>query len=171
MCRAHDPATISPEPLGRFLLSFTQMFLSVRRCAEPMNWLHKLKVKVKLQSHVIYPSICVHSISPLHSNIHLSEVVCRTNDSASQSQGLGHTSRSKYLHFNFVSFESPQPLVRFSLNITQMFLLVGWCAEPMTRYANSVKLQGQGILGGYGCPSGCSLVSYDCKLTSCRSFT
>ena len=40
------------------------MFLSVRRCAEPMTRLHRLKVKVTLQSHGIYPLIRVRSISP-----------------------------------------------------------------------------------------------------------
>ena len=40
------------------------MFLSVTECAEPMTMLHKLKVKVTLQGLVIYPLICVRSISP-----------------------------------------------------------------------------------------------------------
>ena len=83
--------SISLEPSGRFSFSFTQMFISVRRCAEIMTRLHRLKVKVTLQGHVIYPSIRVRCISPeyfwtlfinLHSNVPLSEVECRTNDSA-----------------------------------------------------------------------------------------
>ena len=40
------------------------MFLSVWRCAELKTRLHRLKVKVTLLGHVIYPSVCVHSISP-----------------------------------------------------------------------------------------------------------
>ena len=56
--------SISPEPLGRFSLNFTQIFLSVRRCAEFITRLHRLKIKVTLQDHVIYPSIHGHPISP-----------------------------------------------------------------------------------------------------------
>ena len=56
--------SISPEPLGRFSINFTQMFLSVRRCAEFMTWQHRLKIKITLQGHVIYPSFRVRSISP-----------------------------------------------------------------------------------------------------------
>ena len=55
---------ISPEPLGRFSFIFTQMFLSVRRCAEHMTRLPSLKVKVTSQGHVIYPSMRIRSISP-----------------------------------------------------------------------------------------------------------
>ena len=39
------------------------MFLSVRRCAELTTRLRKLKAKVTLQGHVIYPSIRVRFIS------------------------------------------------------------------------------------------------------------
>ena len=46
---------ISPEPLKRFSLNFTQMFLLVRQCAEPLTQLRILKVKVTLQGHGIYP--------------------------------------------------------------------------------------------------------------------
>ena len=132
--------SIPPESFERFSLNFTQMFLSVRRCAEHMTQL--LRLKVTGQGQGIYPWIsCPLHISwtlwtlfiKLHPNVPLSEVVCRTNDSATQTQGQGHTSRSWNLPLNFVSFKSPQPFVRFSLNITQFFLSVSWCAEPMTR--------------------------------------
>ena len=90
--------SISPELFERFSFNFTQMFLSVRWCAEAMTQLCRLKVKATLQSHGILP-------------------------------------------LNVVSFKSPQPFVRFSLNITQMFLSVSWCAEPMTRLCKlKVKL-------------------------------
>ena len=56
--------SIYPEPFVRFSLNFTQMFLSVRRYAEPITQLHGLKVKITRQSHGIYPSIPVRSISP-----------------------------------------------------------------------------------------------------------
>ena len=45
-------------------LNLKQMFLSLRWCAEPLTWPHRLKVKDKPQGHVIYPSFCVYSISP-----------------------------------------------------------------------------------------------------------
>ena len=46
---------------------------------------------------------------------------------------------------------SPQPLVRFSLNITQMFFSVSWCAEPMTQlHKLKVTVQGHGIWGPQG---------------------
>ena len=59
------------------------------------------------------------------------------------------TLQSWDLLLNFVSFKSPQPFVRFSLNITQMILSVSWCAEPMTQLCKlkvKVTLQGHGIL-------------------------
>ena len=56
--------SISPEPFEQFSLKFTQMFLSVRRCAESLTQLCRLKVKVTIQGHGIYPWICVRSISP-----------------------------------------------------------------------------------------------------------
>ena len=45
--------SISTEPFEQFSLNFTQLFLSVRRCAEPMNQLRSLKVKVTLQCYGI----------------------------------------------------------------------------------------------------------------------
>ena len=47
--------SISPEPFGRISLNFTQMFLLLRRCAEHMTQLPRLKVKVTGQGHVILP--------------------------------------------------------------------------------------------------------------------
>ena len=47
--------SISPDPFERFSLNFTKMFLSLRRCKEPMTrpmtQLRKLKVKVTHQGH------------------------------------------------------------------------------------------------------------------------
>ena len=45
----------SPKTFERFSLNFTQMFLSVMRCAKPMTQLCRLKVA--LQCHGIYPLI------------------------------------------------------------------------------------------------------------------
>ena len=59
--------------------------------------------------------------------------MCRTNNSATQIRGQGHTTRSWDLPMKFMSFKSPQPFVRFSLNITQKFLSVNLCAEPITQ--------------------------------------
>ena len=52
------------EPLGRFSLNFTHMFLSTRQCAEHTNKLFRLNVRVTLQGHVIYSSFRARSISP-----------------------------------------------------------------------------------------------------------
>ena len=80
-------------------------------------------------------------------------MVCRTNDAATQTQGLGHTARSRNLPLNFVSFKSPQPCVRFSLKITQMFL------SMLCKSRSQFKVIGfRGV--GYGCPSDCSLVIF-----------
>ena len=54
--------SISPEPLDRFSWNFTQMFLLVRRCAEYMTQLRRLKVTG--QGQMIYPWIlCLLHIS------------------------------------------------------------------------------------------------------------
>ena len=54
--------SISPQPFERFSLKFTQMFSSVRLCAESMTQLPRRKVKVTLKGHRIYPwTLC-----PLH---------------------------------------------------------------------------------------------------------
>ena len=53
-------SSVSPEPFQWFPLNFIWMFLSVRRSAEPMTWVNRLKVT--LQGHGFSLS-CVHSIS------------------------------------------------------------------------------------------------------------
>ena len=50
--------------LQRIFIKLHPMFLSVKQCAEPITRLCWLGVKVTLQGHVIYPSICVCSVSP-----------------------------------------------------------------------------------------------------------
>ena len=47
--------SISPEPFERFSLTFTQMFLSARRCVENMTQLWSLELNVTVQGHGIYP--------------------------------------------------------------------------------------------------------------------
>ena len=85
----------------------------------------------------------------LDPNVPLSEAVCRTNDSTMQTQDQDHTSRSWDIPLNLVSFKLLQPFDRFSLNITQMFLSVSWCAEPMNQVCKlkvKVPLQRHWIL-------------------------
>ena len=47
--------SMSPELFERFSLTFTQMFLPGRRCAELMTRLRSLKAKVTSQGHGFYP--------------------------------------------------------------------------------------------------------------------
>ena len=105
--------SISSDPLGRFWLDFTQMFLSVSSCAEPMTWLCKLNVKVTLQCHVIYPLWCVQS-----------------------------TSRKLF--------------DQFSLNFNQMFFSVMRCANQWLSYADSISRSPFNVMGfgiEFGVPS------------------
>ena len=71
-----------------------------------------------------------------------------TNDLVKQTQG--HTLKASDLPLNFVSaMISPEPFESFSINFTQMFLSVSWCAEPMTQLCKlkvKVTLQGHGFL-------------------------
>ena len=71
-------------PLNDFSLNFTQMFHSVRRCAEAMSQLCRIKVKVTLEGHGIHPSICVQSVYLHFTVFH-----------------LGRHCLPKYLGFNF----------------------------------------------------------------------
>ena len=57
-------SSISPEPFERSSQNFTQMFLLTKQCAELMSWLGRLKIQIRLQGHVIYPSIHFLSIPP-----------------------------------------------------------------------------------------------------------
>ena len=43
--------SISPDPFERFSLNLAQMFLSVRRCAEPKTRTPRLLFKVTVQGH------------------------------------------------------------------------------------------------------------------------
>ena len=91
--------SISPEAFERSSLNFTHIFLSVRCCAEPMTWLHRLIVKVTLQVYGIYPSISCPLyicralwtiIIKLHPYVLLSDTVCRTINSATQTRAQDH---------------------------------------------------------------------------------
>ena len=77
------------------------MLPSLRRCAEPMTHLRKVKVKLTLKGNGIYHSIlcplhifqnfCTILVK-LHSTFPLGETVCRTQDSATLTQGQGYAS-------------------------------------------------------------------------------
>ena len=108
-----------------------------------MTRLHRLKVKVTIQGQVIYPWIwCLLYISQtvwtsfiiLHSNIPLRTTVCRIHDSATKTQGQGHSSCSKALPLNFVS--APyllNPMKDFYKFFGQMLISLRQCAEPLTQ--------------------------------------
>ena len=122
----------SPLPLEGFSLNIGQMFASVRWCVEPITQLCWLKVKVTIEGHQFEPWILrllhCHSdcLVKFGSNVRLSEMMCRTDNSTMQTQGQGHNWRSS-VSFSFASFE------RFSWNFSQMFALVRQCAEPITQ--------------------------------------
>ena len=55
----------------------------------------------------------------------LNELLCRTHDSATQTRGQSHISRSLVLPFEFgVCSISPEPFKQFSINFTQMLISV-----------------------------------------------
>ena len=93
--------SISAIPLEGFSLNFGHMFASVRRCAELITQPCRHKVKVTVQGHRFEPWIscplCISYTSgriffKLWSNVHLSETMCRINNSImpAQGQGQGH---------------------------------------------------------------------------------
>ena len=103
----------------RFSLNGGQILISVRRCAGPLTQLPRLKIKVTLQGLRIYPWIsCLLHISwtlwtlfiKLHPNVPLNETVCRTHDSAMQTQGQGHQiNPAPYLLNPLEDFHSTSP--------------------------------------------------------------
>ena len=87
---------ISPESFESCSLNFTQMFLSVRRCAEAMTQLQDFKrswphfevmgyFTLKFSVWLFLNDIKNHSNAPLI------ETLCRTYDSDTHSQGQAHT--------------------------------------------------------------------------------
>ena len=110
-------SSISPELLRPFSLNFTQMFLSVRQCAEPMTQLHSLKINVTIQGHKIYSSIFVRSISRqpfelvalIFIQVFFLVGQCAEHMTQPVTQGQDHWSRSRDLSLNLVS-------VRYLLN-------------------------------------------------------
>ena len=91
-CTGEAHANVWGFSFEPFSLNFTQMFLSVSQCAEPMTQLPKLKVKVTVQG---YPFICVCSISPepferFALNFGQMLISVRWYDSTAQTQSQGH---------------------------------------------------------------------------------
>ena len=89
------------------IINLIQMFLSVKRCAGPMNWLCRLKVK----SHFKDMWFALQFVSApyllnLLNDFHLTSTRCSflwANDSAIQDRGQCFTSRSRELPLNLVS--------------------------------------------------------------------
>ena len=121
------------------------MFISERLCAEHMTQLPRLKVTS--QGQVIYPWISC----PLHifwtlraifiklyPNVPLSETMCRTYDSATHTQGQGHTSRSCDLLFNLcplhISWILLTIFIKHHSNVFSQWVGV---QDPWLSYANS----------------------------------
>ena len=90
----------------------------------------QLKVKVTIEGHKFEPWIsCQRHISftpgrifiKLWSNVHLSEIMCRTHNSTMPTQDQGHNWRSRVWAFNFVSapysFTSGRIFIKFWSNI------------------------------------------------------
>ena len=140
--------SISHEPFRWFSLNFTQIFLSVRWCAEPMTRLHRLTVKVTLHFHVIFFSIRVCSISPKPFEQFSSNFTKMFLLERWHAEHMAQLPRPKVkvrgftLEFCICSI-STEPFWRFSLNFTQMFLLVRRCAEHMTQLPR-LKVTGHG---------------------------
>ena len=134
--------SISSELFERFIVNFNQITISVRRCAEPMIWVCRLKVKVNFQGHGIYPlQFPACSISPelferFSLNVTLMFLsVRRYVDHMTQLCSLEISITIKVMGFTFCCYISHEPFESFSLNLTQMFLSVRGCAEAMTQLA------------------------------------
>ena len=113
----------------------------MRRCADLMTELCRLKFKITLQSQGIYPWIsCPLHISwtlwkifiKLWTNVHLSKTVYKTYNSAMQTQGQYHSLRSLDLPLNTSrSLYISCTLWKIFINFSQIYISVRRCAEPM----------------------------------------
>ena len=108
--------SLSPLPLGGFSLNFDQMFSSVGQCAEPITQPCRLNVNVTVEGHEFEPWIWCRlhiSFTPGRiffkrlSNVCLSEIMCRTYNSAMLTQGQGHSWRSPVWAVNFEAAPLP----------------------------------------------------------------
>ena len=108
--------SVSPLPLGGFSVNFGQMFTSFGQCAETITQPCRLKVKATVEGHAFEPWIWCQlhiSFTPRRiffkpwSNVCLSEMVCRTRNSAMLTQGQGHNWRSPVWALNFEAAPLP----------------------------------------------------------------
>ena len=138
-------------PLRRFSLSFTQIFLLLSWCAEPMIRLRRLNAKFtesRLCDFVSAPiSWTLRTIFiKLHSNVPLSETECKVHDLATETKWQSHRSGAIDFPLNFVL----APYLLNPLNdFHQTFLSVRQCAESMTHLCRlnvNFVIQGHGIL-------------------------
>ena len=125
------------------------MFLSVRQCAEVITRLHRLKVKVTLQGHVIYPSIRVRSIfaeSFEQFSLNFTQMFLPVMTQLPRLK-VKVTCQGIILEFRVRSI-SPGPFGRFSFKLHPNVLSMRQCAKPMTRLHRlkvKVTLQSHGI--------------------------
>ena len=122
------------------------MFLSVRGFAEHMTQLPRLEVKG------FTLEFCVHSLTPESfrrfslnfTQMFLSERPCAEPMTKLSRLKVKVTLQDHVIYPSIrVRSISPKPLDRFSLNFSQMFLLVRQCAEHMTQLPR-LKVTGQG---------------------------
>ena len=89
--------SISPESFEQFSLNFTQMSSAEHMTQVPSSRSRDLCLNfVSVPVSIILLAIFI----KLHPNIPLSERMCRSYDSVTQTSGQGHTSRSCDLPFN-----------------------------------------------------------------------
>ena len=138
--------SISPEPFERFSLNFTQMFLTLCRVHDPATYAQSRRSRSWDLPLNFVSAPYMYLLSPL-GDFHFTSPKCSSYDV--QSLWLGY--RDSRSHFKVMWFTlqcmssiSPEPIERFSLNFTQMFLSVRRCAEHMTQL-HRLKVTGQGI--------------------------
>ena len=106
--------------------NYTRMFLSMRRCAESMTQLPRLKVQITVQGHAIYPWISwpphISRTLQIFSLNFIQETMCRIHDTATHTQGHSHTSISRLSPFNSCLLHISRLYDWYTLSFTQMFL-------------------------------------------------
>ena len=121
------------NPFWRFSLNFIQMFRSVRRCAEHITQLPRLKFKVTGQGinplNFVSAPFILNPFWQFLLNFNLMFLfVSRRAEHMTQLPRL----KVKVMRLNrefHVRSISHQPFLRFSLNLTQMLLSMSCCAD------------------------------------------
>ena len=115
----------------------------------PRSQFNVMGFTLKLRFRSISPEPFEIFSKKLWSNVYLSETVCRAHDSATVTQGQGHTSRSWDLPLNFESAPYLLEASRYLMNplndFHQIFSLRR-CAEPLTRLR---RLKGKATVQGH----------------------